>query len=88
MAECRGITVRPFGANDTFPPRKGDGDPDGFRIVVELQDEGTLKATITAEMVLVSAPGLFTRWISKAVGGIEGGEQFEAPAMNEEFRVT
>ncbi|KAF2099636.1 hypothetical protein NA57DRAFT_55587 [Rhizodiscina lignyota] len=88
VAEKGSNTVVPFGANDEFPPHAGDGDPTGFNITVDLGKEGILEATVTAEVVLAEVEGLFTRWISKAEGGIKGGTQYEGPAMNEEFRLT
>lgn len=84
-AQCSGLQVRPYGANSEFPPTAGGGDPDGFIVTVDLGAGGVLEANVTRKLTLVSAEGVYSRYLSGVVGGLKGDSSFSGVGVNEEF---
>ncbi|KAI9816472.1 MAG: hypothetical protein M1827_001604 [Pycnora praestabilis] len=83
-----GLSVRPFGANATYPPTPA-GNPTGFNISMDLGAEGILDFAVEVVETLVQAPGgLYTRWTGALSGGIEGREALEGFALFEQFRLS
>ncbi|KAA6414013.1 MAG: hypothetical protein FRX48_02375 [Lasallia pustulata] len=84
-ATCSGISVRPTGANDTYPPTYSSGPPSGFYIEVDLGVEGVLQVNVTATVLTVAVEGLYYRWTGTLEGGVKGGEVLSGAALWEEF---
>ena len=80
------LTVRPYGANSTYPPGLNAGYPTAFSIEYELGSSGRLLANYTTTLDLVSKPGYY-RGIGPIVGGIVGEEQYKGVTMWDEIRV-
>lgn len=84
-ATCSGITVRPTGANDTYPSTHTAGDPSGFYIEVDLGAEGLLQVNVTATVLTVDVEGAYLRWTGTLEGGVKGEKVFSGAALWEEF---
>ncbi|KAL4780297.1 hypothetical protein BJX76DRAFT_49533 [Aspergillus varians] len=74
VARCDGITVRPFGENSTYPPLASTGNPNGFKINIELPDGGELDFTAHADrLVSRNAEGTrYARWTGTLEGTVDG----------------
>lgn len=84
-ATCSGISVRPTGTNDTYPPTHTAGDPSGFYIEVDLGAKGVLQVNVTATVLTVDVEGLYLRWTGTMEGGVKGGKLLSGVALWEEF---
>ncbi|KAJ7445626.1 hypothetical protein FB451DRAFT_1005018, partial [Mycena latifolia] len=63
------IRVRPAGANATYPPLRGTGNPSGYRIALELPGAGTLKMNVSVTGILVDdAFSEYTRAVATLKG--------------------
>ncbi|KAI9719987.1 MAG: hypothetical protein M1812_003112 [Candelaria pacifica] len=86
--EAQSITVRPFGGNSTYPSTQSSGLPQGFEIVMDIGNEGILKANVTARFVTLAAASLYTRWIGNLEGSVNGGQLLKGLAQYEEFKIA
>ena len=84
-ATCSGISVRPTGANSTYPPTNSTGDPSGFYIEADLGAEGVLQVNATAKVLTVDVEGYYLRWTGTLEGGLKGGEVLSGVGVWEEF---
>lgn len=84
-ATCFGISVRPTGANNTYPPTHTAGDPSGFYIEVDLGAERVLQVNVTATVLTVDVEGVYLRWTGTLEGGVKGEKGFSGAALWEEF---
>ncbi|MCJ1383439.1 hypothetical protein MMC17_006553 [Xylographa soralifera] len=82
---CTATSVRPTGANSTYPPTIGDGPPEGLHIEIDLGSEGTMIVDATSTFNIVDAGGIYYRWTGTLSGGIEGQPSFTGTALWEEF---
>ncbi|KAL2784732.1 hypothetical protein BJX66DRAFT_329778 [Aspergillus keveii] len=86
VAQCAGLTVRPYGANSTYPPLISTGNPTGFTVTIDLPEE---RVELTATGTYVTAGGWenapYTRWSGTLEGRI-GGEDLAGKAIFEEFK--
>jgi len=82
---CAGISVRPIGPNNAYPPIPGE-EPSGFNIVYDLGiTNGILNVTVTNHETVVEYPGLYTRWVGSVVGGVNGETTYTGVALYEEM---
>lgn len=83
------VTVRPWGANDTYPPTATSGIMQGIEVVFELDDGTTLSANVTTGTIVMDYDdSVYIRALGSVVGGLEGGESYEGRAMFEQFALT
>ncbi|KAL4914994.1 hypothetical protein BDW62DRAFT_219719 [Aspergillus aurantiobrunneus] len=85
VAQCEGITVRPFGENATYPPLNTTGSPTGYRIHIDLPTGEELELTATGEN-RISPPALTT--YARFTGRLEGtvdGEELVGEALYDYF---
>jgi hypothetical protein len=89
-ASCSGLTARPYGANSTYPPLAGSGDPTGYNINLHLEEPTrTLEVKITRKLTLVSGSGLYSRYLSAVKAGFAGTtETWTGVAINEQFTLV
>jgi hypothetical protein len=83
-SQCSGITVRPSGANSTYPPTLTSGDAEGFHIAIDLGTAGTLTVDVSRQVTLVNTTA-YKRWTGSLRGGIEGSETWWGAALYEQF---
>ncbi|KAL5336031.1 hypothetical protein BJX70DRAFT_373667 [Aspergillus crustosus] len=85
VSQCSGITVRPYGENDRYPPLISTGPPDGFVVNITLP-EGELGFTAATKHVIAGGRGglRYTRW-SGTLEGVVDGEVLAGEAMFEQF---
>ena len=86
-AQCGGLKVRPAGANSTYPPVQSSGDPEGFRIELDLGGVGVLEVNVTNVLVAVQGEDYYTRWLGRIEGGLNGTDSWEGVSLHEEFRL-
>ena len=84
-ASCSGITVRPTGANSTWPPMHGSGTPGGFHISANVEGEGALEIDVTHKTLIAADPGTLYRWVGSVSGGFGNDTQWSGPALYEQF---
>lgn len=84
-ASCNGVTVRPTGANDVFPPAVGDSPPGGFHISAEIEGDGTLEVDVTHHNIVLSLTGAYYRWTGTLSGGFGKGTNWTGPALYEQL---
>lgn len=83
------VTVRPWGANDTYPPTTTSGIMQGVEVVFSLDDGTTLSANVTTGTIVMDySNSVYIRALGEVVGGLEGGETLEGRAMFEQFALT
>lgn len=74
-ASCSGLTVRPTGENDTYPPTDMYALPGGFHVEFDLGGEGSavfeVDVTNDIETIDLGTQG-YTRWIGACTGGVRG----------------
>ena len=80
------VVVRPWGANDEYPPTISSGPPQGVYIEVDLGAEGTLHLNITNELTIVDS-GVYQRFIGSVYGDLNGGNTIEGRALHEQFKL-
>ena len=85
---CTATTVRPKGANSTYPPTIGAGPPEGLHIEINLGSKGTMVVDAISTFNIVSAEGIYYRWTGALIGGIRGQPLFADTALWEVFRVV
>ncbi|KKK19522.1 hypothetical protein ARAM_003490 [Aspergillus rambellii] len=84
VAQCSGITTRPYGENATYPPTAGEGAPTGFQINITLPD-GDLHLKATGRYIVAGYSGEpYTRW-SGILSGIVDGKNLSGPTIFEQF---
>ena len=81
---CSSTTVRPTGAESTYPPVIGVDLPAGFHIKIDLGSEGTMVVDATSTINVVDE-GTYFRWVGTLTGGIEGHPSLDGTALWEEF---
>ncbi|KAH9207554.1 hypothetical protein DL95DRAFT_482702 [Leptodontidium sp. 2 PMI_412] len=83
------IRVRPTGRNSQYPPVITSGNPDGFRIDLDLgaAHGGMLSVNVTTKLA-VSDVILYTRWIGTMQGSVSGGPVYNGIALYEEFKMS
>ncbi|KZO94776.1 hypothetical protein CALVIDRAFT_483902 [Calocera viscosa TUFC12733] len=79
---CGSITVRPTGANSTYPPNANQS-PTGFHILYDMGDAGIFELNATNTAVIQIEPPLYMRWVGSVVGGIQGKETYEGVSLYE-----
>ncbi|MCJ1473861.1 hypothetical protein MMC13_002514 [Lambiella insularis] len=84
-AVCSNVSVRPTGANATYPPVIGVGSPQGFHIEIDLGAEGTMVLDAAATFHNVDQGGSYYRSTGTLTGGIRGQQAFNGTALWEEF---
>ncbi|MCJ1420335.1 hypothetical protein MMC32_006692 [Xylographa parallela] len=82
---CTATTVRPTGANSTYPPTIGVGPPEGLHIEINLGSEGSMIVDAATTFNVVDAEGVYYRSTGTLTGGIEGQPSFTGTALWEEF---
>ncbi|KAL5342498.1 hypothetical protein BJX70DRAFT_355952 [Aspergillus crustosus] len=86
LAQCAGITVRPYGANSTYPPTTSTGSPTGFTLEIEIP-EGKLQ--LTAETVYVTVDfEVYRRFTGRLGGRLNGVELGGGVALWEQFTLA
>jgi hypothetical protein len=84
--EAAAVTVRPWGANDEYPPLATTGIMQGVGATFLLADGSTFVANITTGLPVVSQ-GIYVRTLGTVEAGIVGGEFYtEGRALFEEFK--
>jgi hypothetical protein len=83
-AQCSGITVRPSGANSTYPPTMTSGEPEVLHIAIDLGSAGTLDVDVSRQVTVMDA-GFYQRWTGSLKGGIHGSETWEGTALYEQL---
>jgi len=81
------LTVRPRGANDTYPPVEGTGTPQGFEVLMALDNGTTLVANVTIGLVVLST-GYYERYTGTVRGGIVGSTQYQGVTLLEQFKFS
>ncbi|MCJ1388303.1 hypothetical protein MMC18_001149 [Xylographa bjoerkii] len=84
-AICSATTVRPTGANSTYPPTIGGDPPRGLRIEVDLGSHGTMVVNATSTFNVESVFGIYYRRTGTLTGGIQGQPLLAGTALWEEF---
>ena len=84
-ASCDGLTIRPTGDNDVFPPVSGNGAPGGFHISMDVPGEGTLEVDVTHKLLEYVDYGTVYRWVGTLNGGFGNGTEWTGPALYEQF---
>ena len=89
-ASCqnRSAKVRPIGRNNEYPPKIADGDPDGFNVVLNLENVGTLNINVTVETIIFRGLTLYTRFTGSMIGSMNGTLVENGTAVFEQFKVT
>ncbi|KAL2817620.1 hypothetical protein BJX63DRAFT_429665 [Aspergillus granulosus] len=86
VAQCSGITVRPYGENATYPPLISTGSPTGFTVKIDLPEE---QVELTATGTYITSGGWenapYTRWSGTLEGRI-AGEDLDGKAIFEQFK--
>jgi hypothetical protein len=84
-ADCNTMTVRPAGANSTYPPELDSGIPEQLQIEAPLQNGQVLSATLNAN--IINFRPLYFRWVGTITGTI-GNETYDGPASYEMFNFS
>ena len=80
--------VRPWGANDAYPPTATTGVMQGLEVRFDLGNGETLLANVTTGSVVVDVV-VYVRTLGTVVGGVEGsGHMFKGRTLFEEFKFT
>jgi hypothetical protein len=82
------FTIRPTGANSTYPPRISGGEPQGYHMEFAVEDGNTLMVDLTRTLTLQSSGGggVYTRWIGSLRGNIKGtGQAWTGTGLWEQF---
>lgn len=83
------VTVRPWGANDTYPPTVSSGLMQGLEVVFALDDGETLVANVTRGTIVMDyMDSVYIRALGSVTGGLEGGEVLEGRGVFEQFGLT
>lgn len=83
------VTVRPWGANDTYPPTVASGLMQGLDVVFDLGGGETLVANVTRGTIVMDyMDSVYIRALGSVTGGLEGGEVFEGRGVFEQFALT
>ncbi len=83
------VVVRPWGANDTYPPTVSTGPPQGLAIAFDLGPwgGGVLRLNVTRELTVADS-GYYQRFIGSVKGGLSSCEdEYEGTAIYEQFKV-
>lgn len=83
FAANNSVTVRPTGANDTYPPKAGDV-PNSYHIVFEMGDVGVMEFDV-AGTLFYDEGGFYERWVASLTGGIVGQQNYTGTALLEQF---
>lgn len=83
------VVVRPWGANDTYPPTASTGLLQGLEIVWDMDGSGDggqqLVANVTVNGLAALTPG-YARTLGSVTGGLVGGEMYTGGrALFEQF---
>ncbi|KAJ3551129.1 hypothetical protein NM688_g4909 [Phlebia brevispora] len=84
-ASCGGLTVRPTGANATYPPTPTSPAPEGFHIEQDIEGEGTLVVDVQNIRLITYVPDTAYRWFGNVTGGFGNGTQWTGAALYEAF---
>lgn len=81
------VTLRPWGANDTYPPTATSGIMQGLEAVFDLGDGSELAANVTRGTIVMDySNSVYIRALGTVTGGIVGGETYtDGRAMFEQF---
>jgi hypothetical protein len=82
--KCAGVEVRPMGGNDTYPPTAASGYPEGFRIRIDLGEEGILVAEAVNEATIADYE-ISVRWKGRFSGVLNGVALPAGVALYEEI---
>ncbi|KAH8891132.1 hypothetical protein GQ53DRAFT_865874 [Thozetella sp. PMI_491] len=82
-----GLFIRPWGANNEYPPTVTTGTPQGLEIVYDLGYQGILSLNVTTGLILVDSP-YHQRFLGSVQGTLTKGcnQTFEGKAIFEQFR--
>lgn len=81
------VLVRPWGANDAYPPVLFSAPAQGVLVTFELDDGTKFVANITTGLPIISVL-LYNRMLGTVEGGVEGGEVYTGRALFEDFQLT
>lgn len=80
------VTVRPWGANSTYPPTVSSGMMEGVEVVFELEGGERLVANVTrGTTVMDYLDSVYIRALGSVTGGLEGGEELVGRGVFEQF---
>lgn len=83
------VTVRPWGANDTYPPTPSSGIMQGLEVTFSLDNGTTLSANVTRGTIVMDYDdSVYIRALASVSGGIDGGETYEGRGIFEQFALT
>ncbi|KAL2869747.1 uncharacterized protein BJX67DRAFT_391755 [Aspergillus lucknowensis] len=88
VSQCSGISVRPYGENDTYPPLISTGPPTGFDVKISLPEGGIFAFSAATKHIIAGGEEGFpyTRWSGTLRGDIEG-EEVIGQAVLEQFNI-
>jgi hypothetical protein len=79
--------VRPWGANDAYPPTYSTGPPQGLAISFDLGAEGALELNVTSYLTVINVES-YQRQLGSVKGGLKGcKEEYEGKALYEQFKL-
>lgn len=79
------LTVRPTGANSTYPPHVTSGEPQGYNLKFDISSYETLIVDVSRTFTLFGS-GQYSRWIGSLSGGIKGsGKVWKGTGLWEQF---
>ncbi len=82
------IKVRPWGGDDTYPPKVESGLPAGFGIEANLGRGKSASFNVTIGMVGLDAAPVYNKWIGSVEGVVEGVHYEDGTALLEQFKVV
>ncbi len=82
------MTVRPWGGDDTYPPKVESGRPDGFGIDADLGDGRKASFNVTIAALVANGGSFYSRWTGSVKATFEEECYEDGSAVFEQFKLA